>query len=94
MTFAHLETETFTGGVGIAAGTRKARSAMQQSDIIPMLKRSVGQIRTIRFGEYTETVRVISVDPDGFVCRLVTSDRNENTEFWLSFDQVSEITEA
>lgn len=67
---------------------------MQQSEIESALKRSIGKTKVIRFGGNTETVQVVSVDPDGFICRLQASDPNEiASEFWIPFNEVSEITE-
>lgn len=68
---------------------------MEQSEIESALKHSVGKTRTISFGGHTETVQVVSVDPDGFICRLETLDQTANTsEFWIPFDEVLDITDV
>lgn len=66
---------------------------MDQTQIEAVIRKSVGSLTTVTFGGHTETVLVVSVDPDGFICRLLSVDQKASeTEFWLAYSEVSGVT--
>jgi hypothetical protein len=78
----------------LSNGRRNARSRMDQSKCRARLKESIGQSVRVAFGGNTEIVTVISVDLDGFICRILSTDPTGNsTEFWVACDDVTSITE-
>ncbi|MBV8069748.1 MAG: hypothetical protein JO270_07585 [Acidobacteriaceae bacterium] len=66
---------------------------MTQDVLRAELRDSIGkQIRLTLGGGQTETVLVLSVDPDGFICRPAYPDPNESApEFWVAYKEVSGI---
>jgi len=68
---------------------------MTQDEIQAELQANVGKAVKIAFDRHTETVLVISVDPDGFVCRAFPLKQSEPAaEFWLAYKEVSIVTPA
>jgi hypothetical protein len=66
---------------------------MDQSTIQAKLRQSIGQAVRVRFGGHSETVLVISVDSDGFICRIQPASPEETTtEFWVAYREVSSVT--
>ena len=58
---------------------------MDSFDIQLVLEANIGKPVAITFNGATESVIVISVDDDGFLCRPLTSAQDESSEFWLAF---------
>ena len=68
---------------------------MGQDEIETRLLHGSGQTVNVAFGGHTETVIVVSVDPDGFVCRAQSPPGDENSaEFWISFEEISAVREC
>ena len=66
---------------------------MTQQEIRAVLQANIGRNVKVAFGNHTETVLVISGDPDGFVCRAV-SPGEPDAEFWLAYKEVSEVEKS
>jgi hypothetical protein len=44
------------------------------------------------FDTHTETVLVLSIDSDGMLCRPISAGPSGTAaEFWLAYDQISQI---
>ena len=70
------------------------REVMDQSRIEATVRRNVGKIVSVSFGRDTETVLVLAVDPDGFICRLHPADEGDRSkEFWIAYGEVTGVTE-
>jgi hypothetical protein len=53
---------------------------------------AIGALVKVFFDRHTETVLVISIDPDGILCRPVSARFGESgAEFWLAYQQISRI---
>ena len=50
---------------------------------------NVGAVVKVFFDKYEETIRILSVDPDGILCMPVSG--GAAAEFWLAYDQISRI---
>jgi hypothetical protein len=56
------------------------------------LKESVGKRIKVTLGGQTDTVLIVAVDPDGFICRPMHPDPQEaSPEFWVAYKEVSGI---
>jgi hypothetical protein len=56
---------------------------------------SVGSVVKVFFDRYKETVLIVSVDPDGILCRPLSAGSGEAaTEFWLAHSQISRIEDV
>jgi hypothetical protein len=63
---------------------------MTPQDIQSVLK--AGAVVKVLFDSHTETVFVVSIDPDGMLCRPVAAGvTGAAGEFWLAYDQISQI---
>jgi len=66
-----------------------------QNEIEARLRQGPGRTIKLDFGGHTQTVVVISADPDGFVCRTLSEFGGESSEeFWIAYDEVSAISES
>lgn len=63
---------------------------MTPENVQAKLQENVGKIVKIAFGGQSETVTVISVDADGFLCRALPETEN-NSEFWLAYKEVESV---
>jgi hypothetical protein len=78
----------------------RARSALEPvpaimtpQDIQSVLK--AGTAVKVFFDSHIEVVFVISIDPDGMLCRPVAAGLTGAAgEFWLAYDQISQIEPA
>jgi len=53
---------------------------------------SAGTVAKVSFDSHTETVLILSLDPDGMLCRPASAGPGETAaEFWLAYDQISQI---
>jgi hypothetical protein len=53
---------------------------------------NVGAVVKVFFDRHTEIVLVLSIDPDGMLCRPVSAGTGgTSAEFWLAYDQISQI---
>lgn len=50
---------------------------------------SAGAVVKVFFDKHTETVLIVSVDPDGILCRPLSGEAA--AEFWLAHGQISRI---
>jgi hypothetical protein len=67
---------------------------MDQRDLEPELRQSLGKVVRITFGGQTDTVLIRSVDADGFVCQVQGESGKElGAEFWVPYTEVTELTE-
>ncbi len=56
------------------------------------LAAKLGQKVTVTYGRHQETVIVLSVDAEGFLCRTVPQNATEEeAEFWLAFKDVTHL---
>jgi len=62
---------------------------MTQDDIKAALETSTGKPVKIAFDNHTDTVTVISTDPDGFLCRA--NHTGQSQEFWLAYTAVYDV---
>ena len=63
---------------------------MTPQDIQSVL--STGSVVKVFFDTHTETVLVLSIDSDGMLCRPVSAGPGGTAaEFWLAYDQISQI---
>jgi hypothetical protein len=63
---------------------------MTQDLLKAELRGSVGKQIKMTLGGRTDTVVVVSVDPDGFICKSTHSDPHEPApEFWVAYKEVS-----
>jgi hypothetical protein len=60
---------------------------MTREEIETEIAKSVGENINVDFGNGPETVRVVSVDPDGFVCHPESS-ADSSAEFWVAYKAV------
>jgi len=68
---------------------------MTQQEIRGVLQANIGRKVKVAFGNHTETVLVISGDPDGFLCRAFSAGLAEPAaEFWLAYKEVSEVEKS
>ena len=66
---------------------------MDQKEIEGIIRRGVGKTMTVTFGEHRETVSIVSADPDGFICKIVTPRPGDAaTEFWIAYEEVTSLT--
>ena len=66
---------------------------MDQSQIKAKVRQSVGHDITVTFGGNTETVFVVSVDPDGFICQFLPDKGDTSAQFWMPYSVVLAATE-
>ncbi len=56
------------------------------------LRARLGQKVRLTIGTHTDTVLVLSVDRDGFICQPTTADPREPLpEFWVAYEEVAAI---
>lgn len=56
------------------------------------LQDSVGKQIKVTLGDHTDTVLILSVDPDGFICKSTHADPHEAApEFWVAYKEVSGV---
>jgi hypothetical protein len=56
---------------------------------------NMGHAITLQYGSQTDTVTVLAVDADGFLCRSANSAPHEPVlDWWISFADVHEIQPA
>ena len=68
---------------------------MTRQEIQAALQANIGKKVKVAFGNHTQTVLVMSGDPDGFLCRSFCDDVKEPAaEFWLAYKEVSEVETA
>jgi len=65
---------------------------MTQHEIEAALHANIGKKVRVAFDNHTETVLVLSADPDGFLCRAYSVGQSEPApEFWLAYKEVSTV---
>jgi hypothetical protein len=64
----------------------------QETMLKAELEESIGKCVKVTLGGQTDTVLVLSVDPDGFICKSTNPDPYESApEFWVAYTEVSGI---
>jgi hypothetical protein len=57
----------------------------------PVLEAHLGKAVAVTYNGGTERVLIVTVDPDGFVCKPVGPVGREDTEFWLAFADLEDL---
>jgi hypothetical protein len=58
---------------------------MTREEIEAEVRKSLDKFLEVDFGNGAETVRVLSVDPDGFVCQPKRSGMQPEEDFWVAY---------
>jgi hypothetical protein len=64
---------------------------MNHEVISRIAQANIGKVITIRYGGNTDSVFIVSVDTDGFICRSPGTAQDPPLEWWISFSDVSEV---